>query len=146
MRFPYESRSYERWAPFLGRVLFAFLFLFAAYGQIPGTQNFSMEVGMTASQGVPLPMAAVTLAFLVDFLCGLALLLGFYARFAAALLVPYVLILGLVFYHHFSDPMQLGFFISHLGLMAGLLYVSVYGARDVAVRKDLPEEETARAI
>lgn len=136
MTLPPYSAWYVRWAPVLGRILFGLLFLMGAAFKIPGTAGFAAEAGMTAAAGVPFATVAVALAFLVEVVCGLAVILGWHARSAALVLAVFTLALALIFYNDFSNPEIMGMFISHLGLIAGLLYVSVYGARQVAVSKD----------
>lgn len=136
MHLPPYSRAYENWAPVLGRVILGGLFLMGASMKIPGTEGFVMEAGMTAAAGFPFATVAVFLAFVLEVLGGLALIVGFQARRAALLLALFTLLLAFVFYRDFSDPMIMGQFVSHLGLIAGLLFVSVYGARHAAVSKD----------
>ncbi len=136
MALPNYSRAYQNWAPVLGRVLFGLLFLMGAAFKIPGTGGFTAEAAMTAAAGVPFATIAVALAFLLEVVAGLALIVGWHARNAAFVLAVFTLALALIFYHDFSNQMQMGEFVSHLGLIAGLLYVSVYGARHAAVKKD----------
>lgn len=130
---PPYTRAYENWAPVVARWLLAFQFGVAAYFKV---MFFQGQVLQTGAAGVPFPALAVGAALVLEVLAGLCLLLGWHARVAAALLAPYVLLLALIFYHNFSDGMTVGLFISHLGLIAALLYVSVYGARHFALRKD----------
>ena len=133
-------RAYEHWIPVIARVLFGFQFLMGAAFKIPGTASFFMEVGMTGAAGVPLPTIAVALAFVLEACGGLALIVGWHAREAALLLAAFALALACIFFHNFADQMQMSEFISTIALMAGLLYVSVYGAQHAALRKDtLPE-------
>ncbi len=129
-------RIYERWAPFAARVLFGSTFLMGAAFKIPGTQGFVMESGMAAGMGLPYATIFVGLAFVVEVVGGLLVILGWHARAAALVLAVFTLALALIFYTNFSDQMVMGQFISHLGLIAGLLYVSVYGAQTIAIRKD----------
>jgi putative oxidoreductase len=136
MNLPPFSRSYEQWAPVAARVIFGALFLMGASFKIPGTEGFLMEVGMTAAVGVPFATVAVFLAFLLEVVAGVALIIGWQARRAGFVLALFTLALAFIFYGNLSDPMIMGQFISHLGLVAGLLYVSVYGARYAAVKKD----------
>lgn len=136
MIFFHRASFYEKWAPVVGRVIFGLAFLLGAAFKIPGTAGFVMETGQAAAAGVPFAMVAVFLAFILELVAGLALVLGWRAREAAFVLAPYTLLLALIFYHNISDPMVMGMFVSHLVFVAGLLYVSVYGAQRVAVRKD----------
>ncbi|MDB5189900.1 MAG: DoxX family protein [Parcubacteria group bacterium] len=130
------SRAYERWAPLVARVLLGGTFLMGAAFKIPGTQGFVMESGMAAAMGLPHASIFVTLAFVVEVVAGISLIIGWHARAAALVLAAFTLALALIFYTNFSDQMVMGEFISHLGLIAGLLYVSVYGAQTIAVRRD----------
>jgi putative oxidoreductase len=131
------SRAYEEWAPVVGRALFGLLFIHASLYKIPGTDSLQREVAMTAAAGVPLAYIAVILAFFLELLGGLAFLLGWQTRTTALLLAVFVLILNFVFFTDFSNQMKLGSFISNLGLIAGLLYISVYGAQYAAIARDL---------
>ncbi|MES2225476.1 MAG: DoxX family protein [Patescibacteria group bacterium] len=136
MNLPHFSRAYENWAPVVARVLFGGLFLMGAAFKIPGTQGFIMESGMTAAAGVPLATIAVALAFVLEVVLGVSLIVGWHVRNAAFVLAIFTLALALIFYRNFADPMVMGQFISHLGLIAGLLYISVYGAQYAAVKRD----------
>lgn len=137
MKFPViHTRAFETWAPVVARLVFGAQFLFAAFGKIPGVPSFSYAVGFTASHGVPFAGTAVVLAFLLELVAGAMLLLGWKTRVAAVVLVPYVLLLAVVFYRDLSNPMNLGAVISHVSLAAALLLVSAYGAKRFAVKAD----------
>jgi putative oxidoreductase len=127
---------YETWIPFIARLVFGSAFLFSAFGKIPGTQMFGFEAGMTAAAGVPFAPVFVALAFVLEVVCALALIVGWHARRAALVLAVFSIALGLVFYRDWSSQVNLGYFISCLELAAGLLYVSVYGAKSIAIAKD----------
>jgi putative oxidoreductase len=133
--YPY-SRAYEKWAPVVARVVFGCQFLMGAFYKLPGTAGFAAEAGMTAAAGVPLATPLVALAFVLEVVGGLALILGWHARRAAFVLAIFTVALGFIFYNNWSDPMTMGMFISHLGLAAGLVFVSVYGAKSVAISRD----------
>ena len=133
---PYRARAYEIWAPVVARVAFGLQFLLGAAFKFPGTPMFSAEAAQTAAAGVPFATVAVLLAFVLEVVCGLMLVFGWHARKAGFVLALYVLLLALIFYRNVSDLMIMGEFVSHIAFIAGLLYVSVYGAQHVAVRKD----------
>lgn len=117
---------YEKWALRAARIFLAIQFAAAAYFKIIG---FSSEAQQTAAVGVPWPSVAVALALILELAGVIALLTGYKIRLLAGLLAPYIALLAVLFYHNWSNPMTMGLFISHLGLIAALLYVSVYGAR-----------------
>lgn len=130
------SGWYENWAPLVGRILFGGLFIFGAMWKIPGTESFNMEVAMTAAKGIPFANIAVILAGIFELVLGLALIVGYHTRTAAMILGLMTIAFTAIFHFNFSDPMQIGQFVSHLGLIAGLLYISVYGAKSYAISKD----------
>lgn len=134
MTLPFQTRVYETWAPVLGRVFIALVFLVAASGKIPGTPMQAMEVAMTAAAGVPFPEIAVSLALIVEGVGGIMLLIGWNTRLAAFVLGLLTALLTAIFHMDFSKPETFGPFMTHLGLIAGLLYVSVYGAHSAAVK------------
>ena len=115
------NAAYERWAPLAARGLLAIQFAVAAYYKLA---MFSMQVAQTAAVGVPLPQVAVTLGLMLEIVGIVALLTGWQLRRISVLLGAYVALLAVLFYNDWSDPMKFGFFISHLGLIAALLYVS----------------------
>jgi len=129
-------KTYENWAPVVGRVFLAAVFLVGAVFKIPGTKSLAGEVAFTAKAGVPLAPLAVFLAFLLELFAGIALVVGWKTRPVAFILALYTALLTLIFHFHFSTPMALDEFMSHLGLIGGLLYISVYGARHAAVERD----------
>jgi putative oxidoreductase len=129
---PY-SPAYEAWAPFIARIIFGCQFLLGALFKVT---MYSMMVTQTAAVGVPFPEIAVGAAFVLEVVLGISLIVGYKTRIAASLLALYTLLLTFLFYRNVMDPMVMGMFVSHLGLIAGLLYVSVYGAERFAIRKD----------
>jgi|GEM_PF-647183 len=146
MILPPFTTSYETWAPVLARIIFAFIFLMSAFFKIPGSESFEMQVAMSGNVGIPFPLLAVTLAFILEVVAGIALLIGWHTRIAALLLALFTFVVALFFYRDWSDQMTMGLFISCLGYCAGLLYISVYGARYFALRKDMPSPLTQTLV
>jgi putative oxidoreductase len=142
----YHLRLYAIWAPAVARWLFAFVFLYSAYYKIPGSELFGMQVASTEAVGIPFPALAVTLAFILEVLASIALAVGWHTRLAAAALIVFVLLILVFFVRDFSDQTQLTIFFSCLELTAGLLYISVYGAEHVAIRKDHQPESRSYAF
>lgn len=121
-----HSHSYQKWAMLVARLFLALQFAIAAFFKIMG---FAGEAAMTAAVGVPFATVAVGAALILEVAGVLALLSGYKIREVSLLLALYVLLLAVLFYHHWSDQMQFGMFVSHLGLAAALFYVSANGAR-----------------
>ncbi len=125
-----DTKIYMQWAPVVARVFLAFQFGVAAYFKIT---MFSGQVAYTTAVGVPFPTIAVALAFVLEVAGIIALLSGYYIKILSGLLAAYVLLLGVLFYHNWADQMIFGLFVSHLGLAAALLYVSVFGTGKTSI-------------
>lgn len=114
-----------RYAPFLGRILIAVIFLFSGFGKIAdpiGTQ------GYIAAAGLPLPLVAYVIAVLVEAGGGLLLLVGYQTRLAALALAIFSVAAALGFHHDFADQNQMIHFLKNLAIAGGLLQVVAFGA------------------
>ncbi len=136
MTLPHYSKVYETWAPVIARVIFGGVFLMSASYKIPGTEMFTMQVGMSEAAGIPLPLVAVTLAFILEVVAGVALVIGWQVRTFAVLLAGFVVLVALFFYRNLADQAILTLFMNCVTLTSGLVYVSVYGTQSFAVKKD----------
>lgn len=136
MTLPHFTTAYENWAPAVVRIISGFIFLLSAYFKIPGTESFYMQVEMSGAVGIPLPLIAVTLAFILEIIGGVALVIGWYTRTAAAVLAAFVMLIAVFFYRDWSNQVTFGLFMSCLTQIAGLVYISVYGAQYAAIAKD----------
>ena len=115
----------------LGRLLLVTIFLLAAVGtKIP---HFSQVAGVMQSAGVPAPqfMLAGAIAFLI--VGSLSVLLGFKARFGAALLLTF-LVLATYYFHAFwklegqAQQEQMIQFMKNLSMMGAMLFVMANGS------------------
>lgn len=135
----YRMPAYETWAPVLGRVLLGVLFLIGASGKIPGSESFDMVVTWTAAAGVPLAYFAVLLAFIIELLGGIMLIVGYKTRKAGFVLAIFTLIITPIFHwpwmNGVADQAQMMMFFKNLAIVGGLLYASVYGAQHAAMKK-----------
>lgn len=120
----------EKFGPLLGRILIALLFIPAGISKISG---FSGTVGYIASKGLPLPQVAAAGTIVVEVLVGLALLIGFKARWAALILAVFTLAAAFLFHNFWAVPaeqqmMQSINFFKNLAIVGGLLFVAANGA------------------
>ncbi len=111
---------------FLGRVFIAAIFLFGASGKI---FSYDVMAGYMASKGLQyIPFLLVTAA-IIELVCGIALVIGYKAKLAAAILFLY-LIPVTYFMHDFwnlegAQRMQeLVHFFSNLAIEGGLLLIA----------------------
>jgi putative oxidoreductase len=126
---------FEKFGPLAGRILIALLFIPAGIGKIA---DFAGTVGYIASVGLPLPQIAAVLTIIVEIGAGLALLVGFKARYAALLLGLFTLAAAVLFHNYWAAPaemlmvQQINFF-KNLAITGGLLFVAAFGAGPFAL-------------
>lgn len=116
--------SLSRYAPFIGRILIAVIFLISGFGKIAEP---AATQGYIAAAGLPLPMAAYLIAVIVEAGGGLLLLVGYQTRFAALGLAVFTLAAALGFHHDFVDQNQMIHFLKNLAIAGGLLQVAAFG-------------------
>ena len=114
----------------VGRLLMAVLFLPAGISKIAG---FAGTVGYIASKGAPVPEVAAIIAIIVEVGGGLALILGFKARWAAVALAAFTLVATVMFHNYWTFPaeqqmMQQLMFMKNVAVIGGLLTLAAWGA------------------
>lgn len=120
----------ERFAPLLGRILIALLFIPAGLSKI---SHFEGTAGYIASKGLPLPQAFAAAAIFVEVIVALALLVGFRARIAALLIALFTVAAAVIFHNFWAVPaeqvmaQQVNFY-KNLAIAGGLLFVAAHGA------------------
>src|SRR5688572_22825051 len=119
MTLPHFSPVYERWVPVLVRVVFGLVFLMSAFFKIPGTEMFAMQVQMSGAVGIPFPYIAVLLAFALEVVAGIALVIGWHTRTAAILLALFVMLIAAFFYRNLADQTVFAGFMSCVVQIAG---------------------------
>ena len=126
----------DRAAPYLsafGRLFLSSLFVWAGYEKLMDPGGTAQEF---AAVGVPAPTVMAWVAIVIEFIGGLAVLVGLKARWVAVLLAAWSVLTG--FAVHLgtamaaSDPMaaidNMIHFYKNLGLAGGFLYVIAFGA------------------
>ncbi|MBS4046362.1 MAG: DoxX family protein [Alphaproteobacteria bacterium] len=125
----------EKFGPLLGRILIALLFIPAGINKITG---FSGTVGYIASKGLPLPQVAAAGTIVVEVVVGLALLVGFKARYAALILAAFTVAASVLFHNFWAMPeaqkmMQQLMFTKNFAIVGGLLFIAAFGAGPLSV-------------
>jgi putative oxidoreductase len=114
---------------FLGRFLFALIFLMSAPMHFSGR-----SIAYAASQGVPLASIAVPLSGVIAFAGGLSILLGYRVKIGAWLVVLFLAAVTPMMHNFWTvaDPMmhqmQFIMFMKNLSMMGGALFISQAGA------------------
>lgn len=117
-------------ATLVGRILLAAIYVSSGFQKITG---FAGTVGYIGSRGLPLPEVGAAIAVAVEIVAGVALILGFKARWAALALVVFTLAATFLFHNYWTYPvdqqfMQMLMFWKNLAMVGGLLFVYAFGA------------------
>jgi len=111
------------------RILLALMFVLAGFGKLTG---FEGTVGYIASKGLPLPQVGAALALVVELVGGVALIVGWQARWAAVALAVFTLAASLVFHNFWAVPadqamVQNLMFMKNIAVIGGLLAIAAFG-------------------
>jgi putative oxidoreductase len=132
----------KKYAPLVGRVLLANIFIVAGYKKIPG---FAGTLGYMASKMPAVdPMLLkimLVVTILVELGGGILILLGWQARWAAAAVLLWLVPVTLIFHAYWGLPaqeMQAQFihFQKNLAIVGGLLYITAFGSGVLSLGKD----------
>jgi putative oxidoreductase len=112
------------------RILLALMFILAGFAKFAGLQG---TAGYIASKGLPMPTVLAAATALLEVIGGLALAVGFQARWAALALAVFTLFASLLFHNFWAVPaeqvmVQQLMFMKNLAVAGGLLFVFSLGA------------------
>jgi len=113
------------YAPALGRVLLAAIFLISGFGKLLDPAG---TIGYISAVGLPLPELGYALAVIVEIGGGLLLIAGYQTRLAALALAALTLAAGIFFHNDFADQNQWIHFLKNAAIVGGLLQVAAFGA------------------
>ncbi len=119
-----------RFAPQTGRILLSIIFLITGFWKLTG---WAATAGYMASKGMPAVPVLLALAMVAELAGGLSLLLGFKARWGAALLMLYLIPVTLTMHNFWavegmSQQIEMVNFLKNLAIMGGLALVVAHGA------------------
>ncbi len=119
----------------VGRVLLALMFIYAGYGKLT---NIEGTAGYIASGGLPMASALAVIVGLLELLGGLAIAVGFQARWAALALGLFTLAASLLFHKFWAVPADQAFvqqlmFMKNLSVAGGLFTLAALGSGPVSV-------------
>jgi len=114
----------------IGRVLLSLMFILSGFGKLT---NIEGTAGYIASSGLPLATALAVIVGLLELFGGLAILVGFHARWAALALALFTLTASLLFHNFWALPadkafMQQLMFMKNLSVAGGMFIVAALGA------------------
>src|SRR5262249_2331201 len=119
------------WLPLVARLLLAQIFLGAGMLQLAPREAPLQQIATRGSG----PLLALFLAgaVLVELVGGAALLVGFRATWAAALLAAWVLAATTLYHTDFRQPFQADLFAKDLAIVGGLLLIGAFGAGRISL-------------
>ncbi|MBX3644579.1 MAG: DoxX family protein [Rubrivivax sp.] len=114
----------------VGRVLLALMFILAGLSKLT---NIAGTAGYIASGGLPAPMLLAVVVGLLELLGGLAIAVGFHARWAALALGLFTLLASVLFHRYWAVPadqamVQQLMFMKNLSVAGGMFIVAALGA------------------
>ena len=117
------------------RVLLALIFILAGIGKLSGLEG---SAGYIASKGLPLPALLALGAGVLELVGGIALAIGFQARWAALALALFTLLATVLFHNYWAMPaeqvmVQQLMFMKNIAIVGGLLLVFSFGAGPASV-------------
>lgn len=109
----------------ISRVFIAILFILAGWGKLTGLEGTAQYFGAI---GLPMPSVTAVLVGLVEFVGGLAILIGFQTRIAAVVVALFTIGATLVAHMDFAEGMNALMAQKNLAIAGGLLLLAVTGA------------------
>ncbi len=115
--------------PLLGRVLLGLLFVLSGIFKIPGWEP---TLGFMNAAGVPLAALFLVGTIALEIVGGLALMVGYQARVAAAALALFSVVAAVLFHNFwafsgFEQQAQMANFLKNFSIAGGLLLVVAFG-------------------
>lgn len=114
----------------LGRLLLSLMFIYAGFGKLT---DIAGTAGWFGSIGLPAPTITAVLVGLLEFVGGLAILVGFQTRIAALAIAAFTIGATLIAHTNLADQVQQLFFLKNVAVTGGLLVLAAFGAGALSV-------------
>ncbi|MBX8825930.1 DoxX family protein [Ochrobactrum sp. SFR4] len=109
----------------ISRIFLAILFILAGWSKLTGLEGTAQYFGAI---GLPMPSVTAVLVGLIEFVGGLAILIGFQTRIAAVVVALFTIGATLVAHMDFAEGMNALMAQKNLAIAGGLLLLAVTGA------------------
>lgn len=116
-------------APLVARVLLAQIFVMSGMSKLGA--GYIGTVAYMQAFGVPGFLLPFVIALEIG--CGLAIIVGFFTRWAAIALAAFCVVSALIFHSHLPDPTQAVLFMKDFAIAGGLMLLALYGPGRYAV-------------
>jgi len=135
------TTTYNPILPLVGRILIGLIFLVAGIRKLWGPAAFAGTVAYLTKLGFPAPEAMAVIAIIIEIVGSLLLIVGWRTRWAAWLLVLFVVVAAFAA-HRFWEITdagqyfnQMNHFLKNVAIVGGLLYVATFGPGSASVDK-----------
>jgi uncharacterized membrane protein YphA (DoxX/SURF4 family) len=109
----------------IGRILLVLIFLQSGIGKI---ENFAGTAQYMTSQGMPYANFFLVGAIFFELVGSVTVILGYFTRFGALLLVIFLIPTTLIFHNIFADPKMMIHFMKNVSMFGGCLILLASGA------------------
>lgn len=117
-------------ATLIARVFLSILFILAGFSKLTA---ISGTAGYFAGLGLPVPTVTAVVVGLVEFLGGLAILVGFQTRIAASIVALFTIGATLVAHMNFAEGMNALMAQKNLAIAGGLILLALHGAGSISI-------------
>lgn len=109
----------------IGRILLVLIFLQSGIGKI---DHFEGTAQYMASHGMPYTNFFLVGAIFFELVGSITVILGYFARFGALLLLIFLIPTTLIFHGNFADQIQMIMFMKNVSMFGGCLILLASGA------------------
>lgn len=127
--------KFERFAPLVGRILLAQIFIASGLNKISGWEQ---TAGYMASKDMPMVSLFLFVAIVLEVGGGISILLGFKAKIGAIALAIFLIPVSLIFHNFWAlegmnQQIQMVMFMKNLAIMGGLIILAAFGAGSYSI-------------
>lgn len=115
---------WKAFASLFGRVLLVLIFLNSGIGKIG---NFDGTAQYMAKFGMPMPSFFLVGAIFLELVGCITVILGYFTRFGALLLIVFLIPTTLIFHTRFGDQVQMIMFMKNVSMLGGCLVLLAHG-------------------
>lgn len=132
------NAAVTRYAPLLGRILIAQIFLLSGISKVTG---FAGTAAAIAGKGLPMAEVLVVISIVVEIGAGLMILLGWKARLGALVLFLWMIPVTLAFHNYWTMSGMEAYinqimFQKNLAMMGAMLYIMAFGSGPYSLKRD----------
>jgi putative oxidoreductase len=115
---------WKAFASLIGRILLVLIFVNSGVGKIG---NFDGTAQYMAKFGMPMPSFFLVGAIFLELVGSITVILGYFTRFGALLLIVFLIPTTLIFHTRFDDQVQMIMFMKNVSMLGGCLVLLAHG-------------------